>query len=200
MLPKIRIISKNASSKSYWALNFALKSQWAHISIFSRSAARGSKDYHHWIIRMYCISMQGLWSVSYSVVLWCCHVKARPHLYANANKACGTEVNVNECQKVACSVFATQANKQAFRWLFVCCPNECTLTSVWLRTYFSLKYRLQTDSVCLFAKLTLHKLMKANAVHLHIHIMRFTFLLCSRADVDVALGYFAFSRVGYDTV
>ncbi len=27
-----------------------------------------------------------------------------PHLYANANKACGIEANANKCQKVACSV------------------------------------------------------------------------------------------------
>ncbi len=40
-------------------------------------------------------------------------VKARPHLYANANKACEPEVNANECQKVACSAFVTQANEQA---------------------------------------------------------------------------------------
>ncbi len=53
----------------------------------------------------------------------CCTVKARSHLYANANKARGTEANANECQKVACLAFATQANKQVFRWLFVGCPN-----------------------------------------------------------------------------
>ncbi len=50
-------------------------------------------------------------------------LKARLHLYANANKACGTKMNANECQKVACSAFATQANKQAFCWLFVGCSN-----------------------------------------------------------------------------
>ncbi len=62
-------------------------------------------------------------------------LKARPHLYANANKACRTEANANECQKVACSAFTTQANEQAFYWLFVGCPNECTSASVWLWTY-----------------------------------------------------------------
>ncbi len=41
------------------------------------------------------------------------------------------------------------------------------------RTYFSLKYRLQTDSVRPFAKYTPHKRMKANAVLLHVHIMCF---------------------------
>ncbi len=76
-------------------------------------------------------------------------VRAHPNLYPNVKKACRTEVNANECQKV-CSAFATQANEHAFHWLFVGCPNECTSTSVWWRTYFSLKYRLQTDSVCLF--------------------------------------------------
>ncbi len=101
------------------------------------------------------------------------YIKARPHLYANTNAACGTEANANECQKVACSAFAAQANEQAFRWLFVGCPNECTSTSVWLQTYFSLKYRLQMDSVRLFAEHMPHKQMKANAVHLHVHIMRF---------------------------
>ncbi len=58
-------------------------------------------------------------------------------------------------------------------------PNECTSTSVWLRTYFTLKYQLQIDSVRLFAKHTPHKRMKANAVRLHIHIMRFA-CLCVR--------------------
>ncbi len=52
-----------------------------------------------------------------------CPVKAHPHLYVNANKAHGTEANANKCQKVASSAFATQANEQAFRWLFVDCPN-----------------------------------------------------------------------------
>ncbi len=28
------------------------------------------------------------------------------HLYANANEACGTEANQNECQKVVCLAFA----------------------------------------------------------------------------------------------
>ncbi len=80
-------------------------------------------------------------------------VKAHPHLYANANKACGTKANANECQKVAYSAFAAQANEQAFHWSFVGCPNEYTSTLVWLRTYFSLKYRLQTDSIHLFTNI-----------------------------------------------
>ncbi len=86
-------------------------------------------------------------------------LKACPHLYANANKACGMGANANECQKVACSAFGTQVNEQAFRWLFIGCPNEYMSTSVQLRTYFSLKYRLQMDSVCLFAEHTPHKRM-----------------------------------------
>ncbi len=39
--------------------------------------------------------------------------KERPHLYANANKACGTEANANKCQKVACSAFATPSKRSA---------------------------------------------------------------------------------------
>ncbi len=109
----------------------------------------------------------------------------------NANKTCGTEANANECQKIACSVFVAQANKHAFHWLFVGCPNECTSTSVWLRTNFSLKYRLHTDSVRLFTEHTPHKRMKANAVHLQVHIMCFAcvfaFVSHSRTDVDSAL-------------
>ncbi len=35
MLPKIRIISKNASNKSCWVLNSVQKSQWVHMSISS---------------------------------------------------------------------------------------------------------------------------------------------------------------------
>ncbi len=81
------------------------------------------------------------------------------HSYANANKARGTEANANKCRKVACSVFATQANEQAFHWLFVGCPNEGTSTSVRLRTYFSFKYRLQTDSIRLLAEHLPHKRM-----------------------------------------
>ncbi len=118
-------------------------------------------------------------------------IEVRPHLYVNVNKACEIEANANECQKVACSAFATQANWQAFRWSFIGCPNECTSTSVWFRTYFSLKYRLQMDSVCLFAERTPHKWMKMNAVRLQVHIMRFacifTFVSHSRTDMDAAL-------------
>ncbi len=49
-------------------------------------------------------------------------LKAHPHLYTNANKACGTEANANECQKVACLAFATQANEEVFRWSFCWLP------------------------------------------------------------------------------
>ncbi len=117
-------------------------------------------------------------------------VKVRPHLYANANKACGTEANANDCQKVACSAFTAQANEQVFCWLFIGCLNDCTSTSVRWRTYFSLKYRLQTDSVRLFAEDTPHMRMKMNAVRLHVHITHFacvfTFVSHSCTDVDVA--------------
>ncbi len=118
------------------------------------------------------------------------HLKAHPHLYAGANKACETEANANKCQKVACSAFTAQANEQTFRWSFVGCPNECTSTSVQLRTYFSLKYRLQMDSVRLFAEHTPHKRMKTNAVRQHIHIIHsacvFVFVLHSCTNVDAA--------------
>ncbi len=64
-------------------------------------------------------------------------------------------------------------------------------TSVWLRTYFSLKYRLQTDSVHLFIEHTPHKRMKVNAVRLYVHIMHFVcvfaFISHSRTDMDAAL-------------
>ncbi len=56
------------------------------------------------------------------------NVKAHPHLYTN--KTCGSEANANECQKVACSAFAAQANEQVLRWLFVGCMNEYKSTSV----------------------------------------------------------------------
>ncbi len=42
-------------------------------------------------------------------------LKARPHLYTNANEARGIETITNECQKVACSAFTAQANEEA--WL-----------------------------------------------------------------------------------
>ncbi len=59
-----------------------------------------------------------------------------------------------------------------------------------VRIYFSLKYRLQMDSVRLFAKHMPHKRMKANAVRLHVHIMRFMFIFAfvphSHTDVGAA--------------
>ncbi len=39
MLTKIRIISRNASNKSHWTLNFVQENQWAHISTSLRSVA-----------------------------------------------------------------------------------------------------------------------------------------------------------------
>ncbi len=41
MLSKIRIICKNDSNKSFWALKSIQKSQWAHMSISPRSGGRG---------------------------------------------------------------------------------------------------------------------------------------------------------------
>ncbi len=38
---KNTVISKTASNKSYWELNFLQKTQWAHVSISPRSGARG---------------------------------------------------------------------------------------------------------------------------------------------------------------
>ncbi len=43
-LLKNRIISKNASNESCWALNSVQKSQWAHVSASHQSGAKGSKD------------------------------------------------------------------------------------------------------------------------------------------------------------
>ncbi len=45
-----------------------------------------------------------------------------------------------------------------------------TSISVWLQTYFSLKYRLQTDSVRLFPERSPHKRMLFSAPRLHVHI------------------------------
>ncbi len=75
-------------------------------------------------------------------------LKVCPQLYANANETCRTEANPNECQKVVCLASA-----------------ELNELNVWpaLWTYFSLKYRLQTDSVGLFIKCSLHKWMMFNA-------------------------------------
>ncbi len=42
-MPKTRIISKNASNKSSWALNFLQKSQYMNMSISFRSGARGHR-------------------------------------------------------------------------------------------------------------------------------------------------------------
>ncbi len=47
-LPKIGIISKHASNKSFSEINFVKKTQLALMSTFHRSEARGSKDRHLW--------------------------------------------------------------------------------------------------------------------------------------------------------
>ncbi len=62
-------------------------------------------------------------------------IKVRTHLYVNTNEACGTEVNLNECQKVVCLAF-TYLNAH---------PAS--------QTNFSLKYRLQMDSIQLFTNI-----------------------------------------------
>ncbi len=53
MLPKIPVISKNASNKSCSKLSFLQKTLQAHMSISPKSGARGSKDCHVWNIIMY---------------------------------------------------------------------------------------------------------------------------------------------------
>ncbi len=84
-------------------------------------------------------------------------VKIRPHLYANTNEACGTEANPNECQKVFCLAFAL-LNRHAA-----------------LRTYFFLKYQLQTNSVWLFTEHLPQKWMMFSAPRLQVHIFEYTY-------------------------
>ncbi len=57
MLPKIRIISKNASSKSCRALNSVQKSHLAHMSLSPKSGGRGSKYCYH--LKYYNVQKQG---------------------------------------------------------------------------------------------------------------------------------------------
>ncbi len=94
------------------------------------------------------------------------------HLYVNANEACRTETNPNECQKMV---------RLAFTYLNV---------HPALRTYFSLKYQLQTDSVRLFTKCSSHKQMLFVVPQLHIRISISIISACliwhSRTDVDAA--------------
>ncbi len=45
-LPKIRIISKNASNKGCLEFSFVQKIQWVHMFTSHRSEAKGSEDYH----------------------------------------------------------------------------------------------------------------------------------------------------------
>ncbi len=52
-LPEIRIIPKNASNKSCWALNSVQKSYWAHTSISRRSGAGPPKIVIFWNIIMF---------------------------------------------------------------------------------------------------------------------------------------------------
>ncbi len=100
-------------------------------------------------------------------------VKVCPHLYANANEACGTEANQNKCQKVVCLAFAYLNVRSA------------------LRTYFSLKYRLQIDSIWLFTECSPHNRMLFATPWVHVHNNIFLIYIClirhSRIDVDAAL-------------
>ncbi len=52
MLPKIRLISKNASNKSCWVLNSVQKSLWAHMSISPRVELGALKITIFWNIIM----------------------------------------------------------------------------------------------------------------------------------------------------
>ncbi len=70
-LPKICMISKEASNKSCSELNFVQKSSGCIMSISPRSGVRGSKD-------------QDVW-----------YLKPSLHLHANANNACGREARQN---------------------------------------------------------------------------------------------------------
>ncbi len=46
-------------------------------------------------------------------------VKVRPHLYTNANEACGTKANANEYQKVACSASVPLIIRWLPEWMYV---------------------------------------------------------------------------------
>ncbi len=100
------------------------------------------------------------------------YVIVYPHLYMNANDACGTEAKTNECQKMVCLEFAKLNIHLA------------------LRTYFPLKYRLQTDSIRLFTERSPHKRMLFTAPWIHVHInisLNFASLIRHlRTDVDAA--------------
>ncbi len=52
-LPQIRTISRNASNKSCWTINFVQKSQWVYMCISTWSGDRGSKNFHNLNIIMY---------------------------------------------------------------------------------------------------------------------------------------------------
>ncbi len=77
-LPKLQIISENASNKSCWALNFVQKSHWVHMCISPRSGARGSKDWYvsNIILYWYALSHYPLlwtWKKLYcfhTIMLW----------------------------------------------------------------------------------------------------------------------------------
>ncbi len=132
---------------------------WKSWQIFKKTFCRNSKN---------CILINTVVRKFVSVI----SVKVCPHLYANANKVCGTVANPNEYQKVVCLAFAS---------LNICAA---------LRTYFSLKYRLQTDNVRLFTKCSPHKRMLFAALRLHVHINislnSACFIQHSHTEVDMA--------------
>ncbi len=109
-------------------------------------------------------------------------IKVCPHLYANANEACKTEANPNECQRVGCLAF-TQLNIHPA-----------------LRMYFSLKYQFQTDSIWLFIEHSPQKRIMFAAPRLHVHINISLIPSClirrSCTDVDAAL-YFTSHMVTF---
>ncbi len=98
--------------------------------------------------------------------VWC--VKVYRHLYANANEACETVPNPNERQKVIRLVKQTLS----------------------LQMYFSLKYRLQTDSDQLFTEHSPHKRMLFAVPWLHVDINISLTSIClirhSLTDLDAA--------------
>ncbi len=89
-------------------------------------------------------------------------------------RACRIETNPNECPiRAKNGLFGTCLGS---KWgnipdLFILSREaKYKSSSVQLRTYFSLKYRLQTDSVRLFKECSPHKRMLFTSPRLHIHI------------------------------
>ncbi len=116
------------------------------------------------------------------------NIKAHSHLYANTNKACGTERMPTNAKKlvVQCPSHKRMSKRSAGYSLpaqMNVCPHQYDCERIFLWS---------TDSRWIvFAKHTPHKRMKANAVRLHVHIMCFVcvfvFILRLHTDVDAAL-------------